>query len=1352
MSSKVLGWRTRIYILYTSTYPTVLDTTVWAKPLKVSQSDLRFGFAYWHKLESMREEWNTYDMVGVVAADQCSSAYIAHISKALTDDTLLKTGYHQFTINGISRKYSPLFQRVLNKHCKPPLSSNTKTTIYNAWICSPVKMARFMDWFSTKLTPFVSTNPINFEEMVTIGDTMKVNDEPAPYTLITTMLVEKLIMGYFAVDRIDDKMNVFYTNDYARESKRLEQHEQLKLKFVKSVESLPKPVLKAVTPTSEEPVPVRVPNIIERMQEEYRVTQAAREQLEAEEMAARSILAEEMKKKAIKESELLATLQKTMVVKSTKGTAVTSEIASADANTMRQKIDGELYQERIKLEAETETHRRVVDEELAVLRRKAEEEMVSSIRTAELDSIRQIQQQTNASVTRIRAETERKVAIATATLEREKMALERAKVMRLELETSRDAAIREAEDAVHQMRTIEKETRKYAHLLEQANSSRKRYEAERVLLVKQIDVEMTYVRSSIEHIEKLHREKEERIRISRRDAEERMRKASAKAEEEAAEARKQTEFDVIAERQRRDKKVQEEIRQKEDDHLAEKRREDADLEVNIKAKWAEYLQQKKLEDARVLTELKEKEAAQVRERDKQLEQFAIEKRKSDEEFARDRIALLQRLQVEHEHALKEVKVLTADAEKKCDDLKSELTQLHASKDAVAARMSDILTEMNATTITSTRLEEDMFSMRLRISDMTETIYRLTRDTKAIQPKLDQLTATKATTLEEYEMYQLRLETLTEETDIAVANLAIIEKETTDKQTQRQHVEQQHREMLDEIHAHTVAISIAEQTIAAIKSNMSSLIVSKASAEQSMLEMRIHIEEHRDRYEECESRRRIITDELAATLAILTTEQGKLTNSERNLTERRQQLQTIEGQLEVLRLEYDRSTFQLEEATFKHTTITEQNAELNQNIRQISDAIQMLNQSYAEMVKINHTLTEQQMELRNRNTAENRILVEKRADLVELEKAYSSDHDMRKMTEETYQMAIAEHETVVAHTKQLMKETIACRKEKSDLEQQSTAIISAITILEHELLEIRATTLEQETTLARLAEEKEAATRKSAEYSSTIARSQFEERIRISLNEKVAAKRRALDEYQELLHAQSHLNLSDKTALARKRAIDEALAARNHIEQNPVRIYILCHNVERFERAESIYKKYPWACPILMKYQDCTFENAVWKQLYEIRDEWYNYKMVGTMSFSSYTKINLNDVDRVIKDPNTWAAGFYHFMRTETPISNKHHPHLVEIMTDTCKALELSVPPENFCNYWITSSEKMIQFLIWFEERAYPIVMSHPLIMTDSTYPGSLSKDKLLTLCGVPYYPHTPFVFERLFLSYFASLK
>jgi hypothetical protein len=201
----------------------------------------------------------------------------------------------------------------------------------------------------------------------------------------------------------------------------------------------------------------------------------------------------------------------------------------------------------------------------------------------------------------------------------------------------------------------------------------------------------------------------------------------------------------------------------------------------------------------------------------------------------------------------------------------------------------------------------------------------------------------------------------------------------------------------------------------------------------------------------------------------------------------------------------------------------------------------------------------------------------------------------------------------------------------------------------------------------------------------------------------------------------------------------------------VRIYILCHNAERFIKARNKYRKYSWAVPIIMKYQDCTFENAFWKQLMELKHEWCNCDMVGTLSFTAHDKININYVNSVIKNKDTWKNGYYNFYETHKRITDDH-PNLRTVIEDICVQLSIEEPTAAYCNYWMCTPIYMKQFIHWTTEKLIPAVISHPLAMTNAKYPGALSDKQLLQLCGVPYYPIIPFVIERLTKSFFMSLK
>jgi hypothetical protein len=194
------------------------------------------------------------------------------------------------------------------------------------------------------------------------------------------------------------------------------------------------------------------------------------------------------------------------------------------------------------------------------------------------------------------------------------------------------------------------------------------------------------------------------------------------------------------------------------------------------------------------------------------------------------------------------------------------------------------------------------------------------------------------------------------------------------------------------------------------------------------------------------------------------------------------------------------------------------------------------------------------------------------------------------------------------------------------------------------------------------------------------------------------------------------------------------------------LYILCHNEERFLDAQTRYNPYPWATPILMKYQDSTFENAFWKQLGEIKEEWTDCEMVGTLSYKAFEKIDLNHVDRIIRDRSQWRSGYYNFMETDKPLKNQH-PHLLEIIRDVLTELRLPEPTSAYCNYWMCTPHKMLGFLEWYETQLKPAVIEHPLATTDSGYHVHNKMD-LIKLWGKPYYPHIPFVMERLTICYF----
>lgn len=203
----------------------------------------------------------------------------------------------------------------------------------------------------------------------------------------------------------------------------------------------------------------------------------------------------------------------------------------------------------------------------------------------------------------------------------------------------------------------------------------------------------------------------------------------------------------------------------------------------------------------------------------------------------------------------------------------------------------------------------------------------------------------------------------------------------------------------------------------------------------------------------------------------------------------------------------------------------------------------------------------------------------------------------------------------------------------------------------------------------------------------------------------------------------------------------------------VRLYVLMYNTKQMPRVKQIFSQYPWAHPIMIANQSVLFENAFWNQLLSLESQWSGLDMVGTLSWKANKKINLEQVSEIVSDRSKWGdSNYVHFSNTVKPVESNLHPHLKTILYDVCNTLKLTHPTEAHYNFWMCSPAKMKAFLEWFHSRAAPAVLAHPLSMTNSMYNGKLTCSELKRLCNVPYYPHVPFVLERLNNCFFDTLQ
>ena len=208
-----------------------------------------------------------------------------------------------------------------------------------------------------------------------------------------------------------------------------------------------------------------------------------------------------------------------------------------------------------------------------------------------------------------------------------------------------------------------------------------------------------------------------------------------------------------------------------------------------------------------------------------------------------------------------------------------------------------------------------------------------------------------------------------------------------------------------------------------------------------------------------------------------------------------------------------------------------------------------------------------------------------------------------------------------------------------------------------------------------------------------------------------------------------------------------------------KIFILCPSVERLKSIQHMYEPYPWAIPIVIEKQGIELENNFWEQLIGIRSIWENCEMVGTMSNSCYKKINLQEVNNIIINRHYRPNRYHHFMDSNVPIPNNNtqkHPYFNQIWNDMLKQLNLKTTTENNANYWMCHPILMKKFIIWYTQIMHPTIMEHPYILSDAQYQdewGNHDQDQnspMMKIWGKPYFPHFPFVVERLNKCFFET--
>lgn len=213
-------------------------------------------------------------------------------------------------------------------------------------------------------------------------------------------------------------------------------------------------------------------------------------------------------------------------------------------------------------------------------------------------------------------------------------------------------------------------------------------------------------------------------------------------------------------------------------------------------------------------------------------------------------------------------------------------------------------------------------------------------------------------------------------------------------------------------------------------------------------------------------------------------------------------------------------------------------------------------------------------------------------------------------------------------------------------------------------------------------------------------------------------------------------------------------------ENDILIYILYHNQESFKLA-SRFLKFKWA-KLRKIYSTKYFESMVFLYLDNNRDEWINKKFVGFLTYNSYLKINLYDIELLVQKYSHYdVIPFNNYYNTPLLISSEYfHPSFINIWEQILLLLNYNINdilsldiPVFYNNYWMAKPKWIIKYIEFYKNVIY--IMENNmnikyLLNQNSKYNGKLLQypELLIKIAGRPYYTFHPFIIERIVCFFF----
>lgn len=208
----------------------------------------------------------------------------------------------------------------------------------------------------------------------------------------------------------------------------------------------------------------------------------------------------------------------------------------------------------------------------------------------------------------------------------------------------------------------------------------------------------------------------------------------------------------------------------------------------------------------------------------------------------------------------------------------------------------------------------------------------------------------------------------------------------------------------------------------------------------------------------------------------------------------------------------------------------------------------------------------------------------------------------------------------------------------------------------------------------------------------------------------------------------------------------------------IKIFIQSYNEKTFAESKLHFSKYSWAFPILIKNateNNPYFENNFFMNFTSLvnQSEIENCEFIGSLSYKAYKKIDLEFLNTYLEKFANEQDFMHFFCIPGKTVINSYlngGKNFVNLWSDHCIEVigEIDKTQSCFSNYWMA---KKIYFLEYCEfiKGFIKTIYNNPLSMENGYYNGgNLSNDRLLKLCGKPYYPILPFLLERCTIGYF----